>query len=124
MAARTFEDLIVWQKAYRFVLGLYRLTRHEIHGLTSQMRKAAVFARKLLESDSEEQAPLCGPLLSSLFSVAAGCCATPMPPNPQPRVINTDLTPIYGSAIADTQKEGSCIRAKASTVRRTRSLTA
>ena len=33
MAARTFEDLIVWQKAYRFVLGLYRLTRHEIHGV-------------------------------------------------------------------------------------------
>jgi four helix bundle protein len=46
MAARTFEDLIVWQKAYRFVLGLYRLTdcfpRREIYGLTSQMRKAAV----------------------------------------------------------------------------------
>jgi four helix bundle protein len=46
MAARTFEDLIVWQKAYRFVLALYRLTdsfpRHEIYGLTSQMRKAAV----------------------------------------------------------------------------------
>ena len=46
MAARTFEDLIVWQKAYRFVLGLYQLTdcfpRREIYGLTSQMRKAAV----------------------------------------------------------------------------------
>jgi hypothetical protein len=26
MAARTFEDLIAWQKAYRSVLGLYRLT--------------------------------------------------------------------------------------------------
>ncbi len=46
MAARTFEDLIVWQKAYRFVLTLYRLTdsfpRHEICGLTSQMRRAAM----------------------------------------------------------------------------------
>ena len=46
MAARTFEDLIVWQKAYRFVLTLYQLTdsfpRHEIYGLTSQMRRAAV----------------------------------------------------------------------------------
>ncbi|MGD0296426.1 MAG: four helix bundle protein [Bryobacteraceae bacterium] len=46
MAARTFEDLIVWQKAYQFVLTLYRLTdsfpRHEIYGLTSQMRRAAV----------------------------------------------------------------------------------
>ncbi len=46
MAARTFEDLIVWQKAYRFVLAPYRLTdsfpRREICGLSSQMRKAAV----------------------------------------------------------------------------------
>jgi len=46
MAARTFEDLIVWQKAYRFVLALYRLTdsfpKREIYGLTSQMRRAAV----------------------------------------------------------------------------------
>ena len=24
--ARSFQDLIVWQKAYQFVLGLYRLT--------------------------------------------------------------------------------------------------
>lgn len=44
--ARKFEDLIVWQKAYGFVLGLYRLTnsfpKHELFGLTSQMRKAAV----------------------------------------------------------------------------------
>ena len=27
--------------------------------------------------------------------------------HPQPRVINTDLAPIYGSAIADIQKEGT-----------------
>jgi four helix bundle protein len=44
--ARSFQDLIVWQKAYQFVLGLYRLTdsfpKHEIYGLTSQMRRAAV----------------------------------------------------------------------------------
>ena len=26
--------------------------------------------------------------------------------HPQPRVINTDLSPIYGSAIADIKKEG------------------
>jgi four helix bundle protein len=46
MAARTFEDLIVWQKAYRFVLELYQATddfpKREIYGLTSQMRKAAI----------------------------------------------------------------------------------
>lgn len=44
--ARSFQDLIVWQKAYQFVLGLYRLTdslpKHEVYGLTSQMRRAAV----------------------------------------------------------------------------------
>ena len=44
--ARTFEDLIVWQKAHAFVLGVYRLTadfpREEVYGLTSQLRRAAV----------------------------------------------------------------------------------
>ena len=43
--ARSFEDLIVWQKAHQFVLGVYRLTRdfprHELYGLTSQLRRAA-----------------------------------------------------------------------------------
>jgi four helix bundle protein len=45
-AAKTFEELIVWQKAHAFVLGLYELTaqypREELYGLTSQARKAAV----------------------------------------------------------------------------------
>jgi four helix bundle protein len=44
--AKTFEDLIVWQKAHQFVLGVYRLTesfpRSELYGLTSQLRRAAV----------------------------------------------------------------------------------
>ena len=44
--AKTFEDLLVWQKAHSFVLTIYRLTeafpRHEIFGLTSQFRRAAV----------------------------------------------------------------------------------
>lgn len=30
--------------------------------------------------------------------------------HPQPRVINTDLAPIYGSAISDLQKEGTLRR--------------
>ena len=46
MPARTFEDLIVWQKAYQFVLALYRTTdsfpKREIYGMTSQMRRAAI----------------------------------------------------------------------------------
>ncbi len=44
--ARTFKDLIVWQKAHRFVLAAYALTanfpRCEIYCLTSQMRRAAI----------------------------------------------------------------------------------
>jgi IS6 family transposase len=32
------------------------------------------------------------------------------PSHPQPRVINTDLAPIYGSAISDIQKEGTLRR--------------
>ena len=44
--ARSFEDLIVWQKAHAFTLGVYRLTgefpREEQYGLTSQLRRAAV----------------------------------------------------------------------------------
>ena len=44
--AKTFEELLVWQKAHLFVLAIYSLTgvfpNHEIFGLTSQFRRAAV----------------------------------------------------------------------------------
>jgi len=44
--ARSFEDLIVWQKAHAFVLNVYKITRQfpreETYGLTSQIRRAAV----------------------------------------------------------------------------------
>ena len=44
--ARTFQDLIVWQKAHQFVLGVYRFTKNfpkeEMYGLTSQLRRSAV----------------------------------------------------------------------------------
>jgi len=44
--ARSFKELIVWQKAHQFVLGIYRFTRefpmNERFGLTSQIRRAAV----------------------------------------------------------------------------------
>jgi four helix bundle protein len=44
--ARTFQDLLVWQKAHRFVLGVYALTatfpKHETYSLSQQMRRAAV----------------------------------------------------------------------------------
>ena len=44
--AKTFEDLLVWQKAHLFVLAVYRLSgafpKYEIYGLSSQFRRAAV----------------------------------------------------------------------------------
>jgi four helix bundle protein len=44
--AQSFEDLVAWQKAHEFVLGVYALTKtfpnHELFGLTSQLRRAAV----------------------------------------------------------------------------------
>ena len=44
--ARTFEDLVVWQKSHAVTLTVYRTTaafpKHELYGLTSQMRRAAV----------------------------------------------------------------------------------
>ena len=43
--AKTFEDLVVWQKAHQFVLAVYRLSRtfprSENYGLSSQFRRAA-----------------------------------------------------------------------------------
>ncbi len=44
--ARSFEDLLVWQKAHQFVLQVYAMTetfpKAEMFGLTSQLRRAAV----------------------------------------------------------------------------------
>lgn len=44
--AKTFKDLIVWQKAHEFVLEVYDYTKNfpksELYGLTSQFRRAAV----------------------------------------------------------------------------------
>lgn len=44
--AKRFTDLIVWQKAHKFVLSVYRFTsgfpKEEVYGLTSQIRRAAV----------------------------------------------------------------------------------
>jgi len=44
--AKSFEDLLVWQKAHAFVLEVYRMSegfpKLELYGLTSQLRRAAV----------------------------------------------------------------------------------
>jgi four helix bundle protein len=45
-AARTFRELVVWQKAHQFVLAVYAFTatfpKTETYGLSLQMRKASV----------------------------------------------------------------------------------
>ncbi|CAN5365603.1 four helix bundle protein [soil metagenome] len=45
-SAKSFEDILIWQKAHQFVLEVYRLTetfpKQELFGLTSQLRRAAV----------------------------------------------------------------------------------
>ena len=44
--AKSFQDLLVWQKAHLFVLATYKYTRlfpkEEIYVLTSQFRRAAI----------------------------------------------------------------------------------
>jgi four helix bundle protein len=44
--AEKFQDLIVWQKAHEFVLGVYNFSenfpKEEIYDLTSQLRKASI----------------------------------------------------------------------------------
>lgn len=44
--AKSFTDLIIWQKAHEFVLSVYKLTsdfpKSETYGLASQFRRAAV----------------------------------------------------------------------------------
>jgi four helix bundle protein len=45
-AAKSFQDLIVWQKSHALVLEIYRVSaafpKSETYGLTSQLRRAAV----------------------------------------------------------------------------------
>jgi four helix bundle protein len=44
--ARSFEDLVAWQKAHQFVLSVYAWTAEfqssETYGLTAQLRRAAI----------------------------------------------------------------------------------
>lgn len=41
----SFEDLIVWQKAHKFVLNIYEMTKNfpkdEVYALTSQIKRAS-----------------------------------------------------------------------------------
>jgi four helix bundle protein len=60
--AQRFEDLIVWQKSHQLVLKVYRLTKgfpqHEIYGLVSQMRRAAVSVPANIAEGFKRRKPL------------------------------------------------------------------
>src|SRR4029078_3618046 len=54
MATQTFKELLVWQKAHEFVLGVYKYTnsfpKTELYSLTSQFKRAAIsVAAKIAE---------------------------------------------------------------------------
>ena len=55
----SFKKLNVWQKAYLFVLNIYKQTQHfpsfELYGLTSQIRRAAVSVLANVAEGSERQ---------------------------------------------------------------------
>jgi four helix bundle protein len=44
--AKSYKDLVVWQRAIQMTLAIYKLSvafaKHEIYGLTSQIRRASV----------------------------------------------------------------------------------
>src|SRR4051812_45391815 len=65
MSTQRFEEVVVWQKAHAWVLSIYRFTegfpRHELFGLTSQLRRAAVsipanFAEGFKKSSRKDKA--------------------------------------------------------------------
>ena len=45
-ASKSFEDVLVWQKAHAWVLAIYgytaKMPKHELFGLISQLRRAAM----------------------------------------------------------------------------------
>jgi len=44
--SKRFEDVILWQKAHKFVLDIYKITkqfpREELYGISSQIRRSSV----------------------------------------------------------------------------------
>jgi len=51
--ARTFEDLVVWQKTHQFVPGVYRLSRIFPRSETYGLRTVLVEVSRLLEAYSQ-----------------------------------------------------------------------
>jgi four helix bundle protein len=61
MSAKSFKDLVVWQKAHAYVLDIYKMTeefpKSELFGLTSQMRQAAISIPANIAEGFKKQGP-------------------------------------------------------------------
>jgi four helix bundle protein len=61
-AAKSFEELVVWQKAHALVLTVYRLSagfpRAEVYGLTAQLRRAATSVPANIAEGFKRRGPL------------------------------------------------------------------
>ncbi|OGW76367.1 MAG: four helix bundle protein [Nitrospirae bacterium RIFCSPHIGHO2_02_FULL_40_19] len=59
MEEKSFKKLTVWQKAYKFVLNIYKQTQKlpssELYGLNSQIRRASVSILANIAEGSERQ---------------------------------------------------------------------
>jgi four helix bundle protein len=73
---RNFKQLIAWQKAMRFVVGVYQATkafpREELFGLTSQLRRAAT---SIPSNIAEGQGRATAADFRRFLSIALGSCA-------------------------------------------------
>src|SRR5437016_7598084 len=60
--AKSFEDLIVWQRSHAFVLEVYKLTKSfpkdETYGLRSQLRRACVSVPGNIAEGFKKRGPL------------------------------------------------------------------
>ncbi len=60
--AKTFRDLVLWQRAHQFVLAIYKTTtsfpKHETYGIVSQIRRASVsIAANIVEGFGKRTIP-------------------------------------------------------------------
>jgi hypothetical protein len=80
--AQKFQDLVVWQKSHQLTLRVYGLTatcpKHELYGLTSQMRYYFILSRDLgylaiteRFDDADEVARVLGAYCQTLLSPAS-----------------------------------------------------
>lgn len=60
--AKSFKDLVVWQKSHQMVLSIYRITKafpkEEMYGLTSQVRRSASSVAANIAEAFKKKSPL------------------------------------------------------------------